>query len=105
MTCTRGLVSESMSMYNFTHHGQNDYHRNYYSLWSRLKIICFKVDAQNYGIDWQGPIPDQDPDSVEVPETTCPFTEEQVNNLPTIDNLNSYEGSQIFNQITGLSLQ
>ncbi|CAH3188561.1 unnamed protein product, partial [Porites lobata] len=41
----------------------------------------FQGDYSNYGIDWQGPVPEQCPDYVEVPDTNCPFTEEEMHLL------------------------
>ncbi|CAH3122845.1 unnamed protein product, partial [Porites lobata] len=62
----------------------------------------FQGDYSNYGIDWQGPVPEQCPDYVEVPDTNCPFTEEEMHLLPVTDNLTYLEGVEVFNQITNL---
>ena len=41
-------------------------------------------EYQLYGIDWDGPLPqgeEMDVDSVEVPETACPLSQEHFNEL------------------------
>ena len=40
-------------------------------------------DFQQYGIDWEGPVPaeDFDIDVIDVPETTCPLSREYVDEL------------------------
>ena len=38
-----------------------------------------QVNAQEYGIDWDGPLPQEDyeADQIEVPDYNCPLSEEQ----------------------------
>ena len=62
----------------------------------------FWGDFTNYGIDWEGPVPETSPDVVEVPETNCPFSEVQANMLPTVTNLNYLEAVQTFIHIVNL---
>lgn len=62
----------------------------------------FQGDYSNYGIDWQGPIPEQCPDYVEVADKNCPFTEEEMHLLPLKDNLTYIEGVEVFSEITNL---
>lgn len=35
-------------------------------------------DASTYGIDWDGPVTEVQPDFVEVPETNCPLADAQI---------------------------
>lgn len=56
----------------------------------------------NYGVDWHGPIPDPSPDLVEVAQATCPFTADQLANLPQIDGLTYLEGVETFVNIVQL---
>ena len=45
----------------------------------------FQEEAQHYGIDWDGPIPiSKDPDSVIVPQVTCPLDTEKLSELLTL---------------------
>lgn len=70
-----------------------------------LIMILFnysQADYANYGIDWQGPVPDPSPDYVDVPDTTCPFTEEEMHTLPTTEDLTYVEGVEAFSYITSL---
>lgn len=62
----------------------------------------FQGDYSNYGIDWQGPVPEPCPDYVEVPETNCPFDEEEMHLLPRTDNLTYLEGLEVFNDLINL---
>jgi hypothetical protein len=59
--------------------------------------VVSQDEFQQYGIDWDGPVPaedDMDVDAVQVPETTCPLSQEHLDELvATIDPLresNSY---------------
>ena len=38
-----------------------------------------QVNSQGYGIDWDGPLPQEDneADQIEVPDCNCPLSEEQ----------------------------
>ena len=62
-------------------------------------IFFLQEDPSNYGIDWQGPIPEQHPDSVEVPDTNCPFTEDELNLLPNTYDMNYLAGVDAFTHI------
>jgi len=62
----------------------------------------FQGDYANYGIDWQGPVPETSPDYVDVPDTNCPFTEEQRRVLPRTENLSYIEGVEAFSSIVSL---
>lgn len=62
----------------------------------------FQGDFTNYGIDWEGPVPEMSPDVVEVPETNCPFSEIQVNALPIVTNLSYIEAVHTFADIIKL---
>jgi hypothetical protein len=46
-------------------------------------------EIEYYGIDWDGPVPQQLEQSVQVPETPCPLTEaelsEFVKQIPPLD--------------------
>ena len=35
----------------------------------------------NYGVDFEGPVPPQDSESVEVPQKACPFNFEDLNGM------------------------
>ena len=59
-------------------------------------------DYGNYGIDWQGPVPEPSSDYVDVPATNSPFTEEQMHALCTTENLTYVEGVEAFTYITSL---
>lgn len=49
-----------------------------------IKINLF-IPVQDYGIDWQGPVPDEvESRSVEVPDTFCPINESQLSSLKNI---------------------
>lgn len=57
-----------------------------------MQCLLFQSEdeLQEYGIDWEGPLPDEAncQDSVEVPETRCPLNQEQFQELvSTIDPL------------------
>ena len=64
------------------------------------------IDLQNnftyYGADWAGPIPEIEPDIVYVPETDCPFSNEQLRALPRMDVMSYLEGMQLYEQIIGM---
>lgn len=46
-------------------------------------LIYSKESAEHYGIDWDGPLPQeyQDADQVDVPQSQCPLTEDQYDQL------------------------
>lgn len=62
----------------------------------------FQGGFSNYGIDWEGPVPEMSPDVVEVPVTNCPFSEIQVNALPTVTSLSYVDAVQTFADIINL---
>lgn len=76
-------------------------------LWISLAIsnpVQALFTPQEYGIDWDGPIPltDDDADQVTVPECECPLTEEQFTQLQdTILPLESSDnyGIDLFNAV------
>ncbi|CAB3991437.1 PREDICTED: uncharacterized protein LOC107331191 [Paramuricea clavata] len=53
----------------------------------RAEDIDFQNDSTYYGVDWAGPIPEIDPDIVAVPDTDCPFNNEQLRELPRLDGM------------------
>lgn len=77
-------------------------------LWIRGLQITFRTQLGNnvpvgedYGIDWQGPVPDEvETRSVEVPDTLCPINESQLSLLRNIsrDSSDTY-GIKLYSQI------
>lgn len=47
------------------------------------EFCTFQENAQGHGIDWEGPLPQEEneADQVEVPPCECPLTEEQYRQL------------------------
>ena len=52
---------------------------------TQLSVFCSLKDPLlsqgaegNYGLDWDGPVPDAEADIVEVPETNCPLDNMQI---------------------------
>lgn len=65
----------------------------------------FQNEGDNYGIDWSGPIPRTDSglyEMVEVPDTACPLTQEQIDLLPATGNMNYLEGVETLQQILNI---
>ena len=61
--------------------------------------------GNEYGIDWDGPPPRgncETDDLVRVPDTACPFTQDQVSALPRTYNMNYLDGVETFQQILNL---
>lgn len=69
-----------------------------YHLWIIIHYI-FQGHFGSYGIDWEGPIPDTEPTTVEVPSTSCPLTDDQVNLLERSNNLSHQEGLELYTNI------
>ena len=47
-----------------------------------MLLFLKQEEFEQYGIDWDGPLPAEiDVDTVEVPETHCPLSEEQYEEL------------------------
>ena len=65
-------------------------------------MFSLQNDYRNFGIDWQGPIPEPSPDVVDVPDTNCPFSDDQMHLLPNTDGLNYVEGIEVYQHITNL---
>lgn len=61
-----------------------------------------KGNESNFGVDWQGPVTEPQPESVEVPDTSCPFTEHQIHLLPETNSLTYLEGAEAFHSIIAL---
>jgi hypothetical protein len=54
----------------------------------------FKVVNDDYGIDWNGPIPYQDDCHINIPETPCPLSAEQKRHL--VETVNPLNDSNYF---------
>ncbi|XP_031553259.1 uncharacterized protein LOC116290377 [Actinia tenebrosa] len=53
-------------------------------------------DYDNYGVDWSGPVSTPEPESVEVPDTTCPLLENEKHLLTDVSNLTITEAIEAF---------
>lgn len=53
-------------------------------------------------MDWSGPIPEFEPDLVDIPDTQCPFNHEQLRGLPRMDGINYLDGIQMYSQIIAM---
>ena len=53
------------------------------SLITNIPNYLFQINFENYGIDWDGPVVQEvgDNNHVEVPETNCPLSMEQFQEL------------------------
>ncbi|XP_015751229.1 PREDICTED: uncharacterized protein LOC107331191 [Acropora digitifera] len=70
-----------------------------------LEDEVFQNEGDDYGIDWSGPIPRTDSglyEMVEVPDTACPLTQEQIDLLPATGNMNYLEGVETLQQILNI---
>ena len=68
-------------------------------------FFCLQNEGNDYGIDWSGPIPQTDAnlyEMVEVPDTACPLTLEQMDLLPATENMNYLDGVETLQQILNI---
>lgn len=67
--------------------------------------LALQNEGNDYGIDWSGPIPQTDSslyEMVEVPDTACPLTQEQIDLLPATENMSYLEGVETLQQILNI---
>ena len=50
-----------------------------------VKIVLLQNEAENFGVDWEGPVPREDGDeTVCVPETACPLSDADMEELLSV---------------------
>ena len=61
----------------------------------------FQGNFSNYGVDYEGPVPLPESETVEVPETVCPLETEEMENIDQFSAQNGMNMDEIVEKYIG----